>query len=259
VTATTNAGAPGTAGLRESWRAASLDSIWLRPGDWYHPSVDPLALAVAVGTDPSQAALDLGQARGEAGVGIGEALDDLACLYRVAGVASPPLAAVRALAEGWSDAQAGLAVHGGAVDAETGLPTRQYLGVRLAETYQDAERTGRPASTTHQLTLVDVAAGEVSMFLRAARSAAVGAALRSTFGSGHPMATLGGGVFVVLARRDADHAAELARLQQEIDRRSAPLEVRAVTRHPVRVWTESLPSSHEEAEQRLARLGRPTA
>jgi hypothetical protein len=258
VRTTTNAGEPGSIGLRDSWRTASLDATWLRPGDWYHPAVDLLADAVAVGTDPLQPAEDLGRARADAGVGIGEALDDLACLYRAAGLTTaPPLEVVRAFAEGWSDAQAGMVAHGGATDPETGLPTRQYLGVRLAETYDEAERSRRPASATHELAMVDVAAGEVPPFLRAARSAAVGAALRATFGRGHPMATLGGGVFAVLAHRDDDLAGCIARLQEEIGRRCDPLDLRSVTRRPVRVWTEPLPGSHEEAVQKLATLGRP--
>ncbi|MBU4335881.1 MAG: hypothetical protein KJ548_04860 [Actinobacteria bacterium] len=252
----TDAGPPSGGGLRERWRATSLDSIWLRPSDWYHPAVDPLVSALVARADTLEAAEELGRARGDVGVGIGEALDDLACLYRAAELGPPPLEVVRAVAEGWADAQAGAAVNGSAMDPETGLPTHQYFVVRLAETYAEGERLSLPPARTHELVLVDVAAGIVSPYLRAARSAAVGAGLRETFGAAQPMASLGGGVFVVLAHSDLDLTGRVDTLQEAIVRRCARLEVGAVTRRPVRVWTEHLPASHEQAVHRLRRLAR---
>ena len=99
-------------------------------------------------------------------------------------------------------------------------------------------------------------AGDIDPFTRAARSAAVGAAMTSTYGEGHPMATLGGGVFAVLARADADCGAPLESLQAEIDRRCELLDIRAVTRMPVRVWVEPLPDTHEQALRTLERAAR---
>lgn len=243
--------------LRELWRHESLGSVWLRPADWYHPAVDDLAVAVLDERDPTVAAEELGRARGYDGVGIGETIDDLACLYRSRGADQPPLTAVRALCDGWADAQAAAVAVGTSLDPESGLPTRQYLAVRLAETYLDATRSGVPAHESHHLVLVDVAAGAVDPFTRAARSAAVGAALTATFGEGHPMATLGGGVFAVLARRQdpLDEATE--QLQAEIARRVAVLEVAAATRRPVRVRAEPLPETAEEAVHALRRAARP--
>ena len=78
--------------------------------------------------------------------------------------------------------------------------------------------------------LVDVAAGDVDPFTRAARSAAVGAAMTTTYGEGHPMATLGGGVFAVLARADEDPHPPLEALHAEIARRCELLDIRASTR-----------------------------
>ncbi|MDR3068828.1 MAG: hypothetical protein LBU50_04920 [Cellulomonas sp.] len=148
------------AGLRDRWRAASLDSVWLRPGDWYHPAVEPLARAVATGVTALEAAEDLGRARADAGVGVGETIDDLTCLYQASG-ADPPLEVLRALATGWADGNAGLVVGGGTVDPTTGLPTGAYLDQRLAETYGAAERDGTQVRTTHALTVVDVAVDAV--------------------------------------------------------------------------------------------------
>ena len=239
-------------GLRDTWRQTSLASVWLRPADWYHPAVDGLAEAVLSGSDPVAPAHDLGHARAIDGVGVGEALDDLACLYRSTGASTPPIAAVQALCEGWSDAQLMPFVEASVVDPETGLPTRGYLEVRLAEAYAAPLTVG-----THHLVVIDVAAGEVSGFLRAARSAAVGAALATAFGAGHPMAGLGGGTFVVLARPDDDLTEPLAVLHDELHRRCDDLEVRVTTRQPVRVWTHPLPATHGEAVALLHTLSRP--
>ena len=244
-------------GLRERWREESVASVWRRPSDWYHPAVDALAVAVLADCDVSTAAFELGRARGEHGVGVGEALDDLVCLYRSTGRAMPPLDAVRALNEGWADAQAVLVTTGACVDPETGLPTQQYLAVRLAEAYLRAEQDDVDPALRYGLTVIDVAAGHVTGLMRAARSAAVGAALREVFGSGHPMATLGGGVFVVLTRTDDDVDARVADLRADIARRCEDVDVRVSVRQPVRVWVEPLPETHAEAVQRLSCVSRP--
>lgn len=257
---TTNTGKDGHTrpeGLRERWRSASVGTVWRRPSDWYHPAVDALAGAVDAGTDPTAASWELGRARGEHGVGIAEALDDVVCLYRSTGRAAPPFETVRAFTEGWSDAHAALATQGSCVEPESGLPTAQYLAVRLAETYLLAEQEDVDAALLHRLVVVDVAAGHATGLLRAARSAAAGAALRETFGAGHPMATLGGGVFAVLARRTDDVDAHVAELRAQVALRCADVDVRVAVRQPVRVWVEPLPATHAEAVQRLTRLARP--
>ncbi|MCL2091452.1 MAG: hypothetical protein FWH11_09590 [Micrococcales bacterium] len=242
--------------LRDRWQAASLESVWLRPGDWYHPAVDPLARAVATGAAALEAAEDLGRARADAGVGVGEAVDDLVCLYRTSD-ADPPLDVLRALATGWADGSAGLVVSGSVVDPTTGLPSGTYLGQRLAETYGAAERDGTPVRTTHALTVVDVAVDAVPPLLRAARSAAVGAALRAVFGTAEPMAALGTGVAAVLTARTADLETQTVRLRAAIMARVVPMRVSAATRHPVRIWQVLLPPTHTEALALLRRLARP--
>ena len=237
-------------GLRDRWRASSVESVWLRPSDWYHPAVDVLVAAVLHDDDPQAAAEELGRARGYDGVGIVETLDDLACLYRTAGVATPPLDAIRALSGGWADGSSAGIGSGSAFDAETGLPTRSYLELRLRETYAADEHP------RHRLVVVDVAAGEVSGFLRAVRSAATGAALATAFGAGHPMATLGGGMFAALVRPGDDLDAQLGVLRADLAARCRAAELRETTRQPVRAWTEHLPATHEGAVRLLAKLAR---
>lgn len=258
LTVTTRLPAEEPTALRERWRAESLDSVWLRPGDWYHPAVDLLAQAVASGAPALDEAENLGRARADAGVGIGEAIDDLTCLYRTVGASTPPVDVVRALSVGWADAQAGETMDTGVLDPETGLPTSGYLRQRLVELYGVALRRRIEARTTHALIVVDVAVEEVPRLLRAARSAAVGAALRAVFGAGHPMATLGGGVASVLVSRAAAPERHSERLRAAIERRVAPLEISEATRCPVRIWQVLLPDTPEEAATMLHRLARPT-
>ena len=100
------------AALRDRWRDESVRSVWLRPSDWYHPAVDALAAALLADGDRDAAAAELGRARGYDGVGIGETMDDLTCLYRTLGADEPPMAVLRSLCEGWADAQSGTMTEG---------------------------------------------------------------------------------------------------------------------------------------------------
>lgn len=242
--------------LRECWRHQSVGSVWLRPADWYHPAVDALVEAVLAGSDPCGAAERLGEDRGRDGIGIAESIDDLACLFRSTNVLEPPLAVVRALCEGWAQAQAGTPANWSCIDAESGLPTRDFLGTRLAETYGVAERADSSARVTHRLLLVDVAAAEVSPWTRMARSAAVGAALREAYGEGHPMATLGGGLFAILIEGGTGLGADVRDIRAHVARQAGRLEIDDLVRQPPRVWAEPLPSTHERAVQLLAELSR---
>jgi hypothetical protein len=96
----------------------------------------------------------------------------------------------------------------------------------------------------------------VSGFLRQARSAATGAALASAFGAGHPMGTLGGGMFAALVRPGDELASQLELFRGDLAARCADVEVRATTRQPVRAWTETLPATYDAAVHLLARLVR---
>lgn len=242
--------------LREEWRSVSAETVWLRPADWYHPAVDAVVESVLTGVDPEPAAARLGSVRGECGVGIAEAIDDLACLYRSLGPTEPPLGLVRALCEGWVAAQDASPVHAQCLDPETGLPTPEYLRVRLAETYGTAARTGQQPSRTHALLLVDVAVASLDPWSRIARSAVVGQALGITYGDGHPMASLGDGAFAVLVERDQDLGAGVSRLQDQLASHARQLKVESLVRQPPRVWLEPLPETHAGALELLSHVGR---
>jgi len=232
--------------LRDRWHDASVASVWLRPADWYHPAVDALALALLTGDDAEPFAHALGRARGDDGVGVGESIDDLGCLYRATGGVEPPTAVVRALCEGWADAQAAATVTGAAVDATSGLPNRAYLAVRLAEEYAaPAPRGG--------LLFVDAAVAGLPRWGVSVRSATVGRALLDTYGAGHPMAAVGGGVFAVLVRTCDDPDGRADELTVRVAHVAARLGATDALRRPMRTWLAPLPERLEEAVALLDR------
>jgi len=248
-------GPPRASDVRERWRIASLSEVWLRPGDWYHPAVDAVVEAIEEGRTPEAAAQRLGSARSAAGVGIGEAMDDLVCLYRA--VASPPEPEVlRALALGWVQGREKLPVLSGVRDPATGMPTSDYLGERLRETYGAAQVAGTLVPQTYCLVVVDVAVDGLDAWQRMARSAAVGRTLDQIFGEGHPMAAMSDGVFAVLCKR-GDTIAQVAQsLRRVVEKNAEILGLGESLRRPTRVWVEGLPATHDGALQLLHHLVR---
>lgn len=208
------------------------------------------------GTEIGAAAARLGEARGSTGVGVGETIDDFACLFRAAGLDGPPLEAVRALCQGWADAVEAAPVFTQCVDPESGLPTVEYFAIRLAEVYGVAARRQVPAGETHALVVVDVATEHSAPWRRMARSAAMGRALGSAHGTGHPMASLGGGVFTVLIERDETLGEQVRRLRDAVQLQATALRVGDIMRQPPRIWIEPLPETHAAAVEVLASLRR---
>jgi hypothetical protein len=241
--------------LREQWRTESIESVWLRPGDWYHPAVDALTEAVAAGMTASAAAYRLGQVRGTAGVGVAETLDDVGVLFRLIG-RDPGLDVVRSLCEGWSSSLESAPSQASCLDPESGLPTLEYLSVRLGETYGAARKHAHHAFVTHCLVLVDVASGELPPWRRMARSAAMGRALTTALAAGHPMAALGGGAFAVLVTRDFDLGETVRRMREQVNEYAEALHITDLVRTPPRIWIEPLPETHEAAVDLLNHLRR---
>src|SRR5690606_8522369 len=185
--------------------------------------------------------------RAEHGVGMGETIDDLACLYRIVEAGAPPLDAVRALCEGWASPAGSPLVPGTCLDPESGLPTAEYLSVRLTEEFTAVRRRGGTPDQDLCLILVDVARDGVAPWNRLARSAAVGHAIDVAFGVGHPSASLGGGAFGVLHPAGPAVADAVARLSRQIDVHGEELGVADVLRTPPRLWIEPMPAEHHEA------------
>ncbi len=191
-------GPQSAAELRERWRQISQATVWLHPSDWYHPGVDALVWAIITGRGISAAAERLAHARALGGVGIGETIDDIGCLYQAAGGA-PSAEILRVVATGWVATVQEWAVRPAVHDPVSGLGTTQYLIERLAEVYGNAARSLVAAGDRYALLVIDASRAHG---IDPAEVAVVGQALMAVFGVGHPMATLGNGVYVVLT--DAD-------------------------------------------------------
>ena len=129
--------------MLRSWEAASISSVWLRPGDWYTPAAEALVEALQAGRDTAPAAFRLGQARGAAGVGITESIDDMAVLFRSAGFQSAPIRSIRSLCEGWTERDAAPVSAPTMADAESGLGTAEYQDeyTKTASGWRFASRT----------------------------------------------------------------------------------------------------------------------
>jgi len=242
--------------LLNRWESASLDGVWLRPGDWYTPATEALAEALEGGLDTAPAAFRLGQARATSGVGITESIDDMAVLFRAAGCAAAPIRSIRALCEGWTEGDAAPLQEPVMSDAESGLGTMPYLVQRLAEVYGRADRAGLNVNESHALVVVDVAVADSDPWQRIARNAAVGKALREAYGAGHPMARLSDGIYVVLVERDAELGRGIATLRDHISTSAVTMRVSNLMRQPPRVWIESLPHTHDYVQDLLESIYR---
>lgn len=227
--------------VRERWRARSLLVGWSVPEDWWAPAVEAVAeAAVSSPAGLARALHQLGRARGRAGAGIGETLDDLEALFGVLRWTDPPLRLVRAVAEGWVDT--GLIGLGQDTceDPLTGLVTLSYLRSRLAELYRAAEAIGASVTGSHALVMVDLTGGSPP-WRRLARAMVAAHDLRRVFDAGETLALVGTG-----------RAAALVAVRPELRPRTA--ELRQALEGPVRVWTEPLPATHDEAMILLDRL-----
>lgn len=234
--------------LREEWRAHSLRAGWSLPCDWWAPAVEAVADAVCAGHGLPTACVRLGRARGRAGVGIGETLEDLGALFEVLRWPDPPLGLVRCTAEGWVDV--GLMDLAGASceDPLTGLATAAHLRVRLAELYRAGEAAGRPPSRTHRLVLVSLPGG-VEPWRRMARAVTVAHDLREFFGGGETLALLRTGRMAALVPYGPGLDLRVRALRRALGRTGD-----AVHRGEIRVWDERLPGSAADAAELVATL-----
>lgn len=232
-----------------------MRTTWLRPGDWWHPAVE--RVAARLDDDGVLGAVEeLGAARAEHGVGIGEAIDDVVALFRALGRGVPPLEVVRALCEGWASPAGMPLVPGTVMDPETGLPTLEYLTVRLREEFATVRRRGGDPAAELRVVLVDVARDGTPPWARVARSATVGRAIELALGEGWPCASLGGGLFAILHSSPQTLADDVDRVRAAIQAQARRLGVSDLLRQPPRIWVEHVPADHEAATMRLAAVRR---
>jgi len=190
---------PGVVRLCEAWRRRSMLCGWSADDDWQVAAVDTVAVAACRGTGLAAACGVLGRERARGGVGIGEAITDLAALCFVLDGTDPPLDLVRPLAEGW--AEAGLARMSDATceDPLTGLATLPYLRTRLGEVYRGARQAGQCAADTHWLLVADLPQ-RLDPWDRLSVLILVSNDLRAAFPGGETLALAGPGRAIALAR-----------------------------------------------------------
>ncbi len=233
--------------VRDDWRAASLHAGWTVPHDWWVPAVDAVLDAMAEGSDLAAPCALLGRARAYAGVGLDEALTDLAALPGAQAAAHP---LIRALAAGWAEVACEPATTGTCEDPLTGLTTPAYLRTRLAETYREAARVGVSVPTSHALVVVAVEPAG-SGLLTTSRLLLVGSSLRDTFDGGETLARIGPARAVAFVGREPALAARVAALggllAERLARAGSP---------PARAWIESLPRRPAGAYRLLGELVR---
>jgi len=244
------------AAVRERWHRKSEEAAWAHPTDWWHPAVDALAEAVADGRDATVPAELLGSARAEAGVGLPEAMDDLAALFRVVGVLAPPFPVLRAFTSGWADSGVAPVRTAACEDAMTGLATPSYLRTRLGEVYRAADVRHVSVADTNGLLVLDASVVTSDPWQRIARACILADCLREVFVAGQPLAVLGVGRVTALVTRDSELGPQLSRLRDLVDVRLVRAGLSRAARRPPRVWVEPLPADHEQALTLLAELER---
>ncbi len=240
------------ANLHDQWKHLSMLTAWCSPGGWDHPAVHAVVEALETGRDPVHAIQRLGIARAETGCSIGEAFDDLACLFRTLGT-EPPAAALRSLSSGWVWQREEHPEAHGFIEPVSGLFTENYLAARLRETYNTAQFAGTHAARTHGLLMIDVSLGADEPAHRFKRAAIVGDLLRNLFGDGHPAANLTNGLFTVLLPRDEQLGERIAHVRRAFE--IAATEP-TVLRTPPRLWVESLPESAVDVPLTLTEIRR---
>ena len=229
--------------LAEEWRTSSLSSVWIRAGDWHGPAVDSVALALTHGDDTViDAAGRLGADRAAKGVSLGEGLDDLAVVYRLAGAGELPYPVSKAFAHEWVEVTTSALLARGSTDSLTGLSTVDYLVTRLREIY--AEAAAEHTADERCFVVIDGGIRSLAGWQRVTRGSLIGRIVCSVFDRGQTNAVLPSGVVVVLSRRNDALAENVVRLRKALGNDKL---------HP-RVWIESLPASVEHAEKLLLDL-----
>ncbi|MFR9731058.1 hypothetical protein ACL03H_17675 [Saccharopolyspora sp. MS10] len=249
--------------LRARWRTASLAAGWPFPSDWGVRAVDRVCRAVVLDDDLDEPLGRLGAARAEAGVGLAEALLDVAALHAVRGGAdglvSPdpdavPARVLRPVALGWAEVQAEYVAGSEVRDPLTGLTTPPYLRTRLHEVYRAARAAGRPAEERYELVTVSVGippdTGGYPLMMAMVLVADV---LRDVFDAGETAALLRPDTAAVLGRSDPGMAERCERVRRQARERIAGDPGLAPV-GPVRVHRDRLPDDHAAACSLLGSL-----
>lgn len=251
--------------LRSRWRTATLAAGWPFPSDWALAEVDLVCDVACAGGDLTDALVELGKARADAGAGLNETLLDLAALHAVLtlpaghdGVISAdpdatPANLLRVVALAWADVVVRQLAHDEVRDGLTGLSNLAYLRARLREIYRAAAVTGTPPRNGHVLVVVAPDLSRISGWSRLAAMVLLADVLRAVFDGGQTLASVGRSAIAVLAERDGRLSERVARTRWLA---AARLEIDPQLRGiaPPAVWLERLPATHQAACRLLANL-----
>jgi len=174
-------------------------------------AVARLAAATESG-DTAAAATALGRERGEHGIALGQALDDLEVVHRIVTSSDPTAAIVRVFADAWAEAAVTVLLGRGAIDHRTGLATIEFLATRLRDLARTGEHAGRRLVLVR---CVDRATARFSALLRSTRIASELA--RSFPGAETPVGLGDWRIAAIVPVADA-HDANLAYTRRAIDR-----------------------------------------
>jgi hypothetical protein len=194
---------------------------------------------------------ELGRIRADDGASLAETMDDLATLYDVAGLGEPPYDAMRALALAWAEASLQFLHALSCEDPLTGLATLAHVRTRVAELYREAERSGRPVSTSHAILAVEIADDLVGPWERAIHLTDIAECMRAVFSGGETLGRASDRRALALVTRRTD----LPRAVEALRRLVVDWRVGEAVERP-RIWLEGLPYSAGSAVQLLDELAR---
>lgn len=237
--------------LRVEWSSRSLAASWAFPSDWDSPAVDAVCEALAGNGDVFPAAERLGRVRAASGVALGETLADIDQLIALVHPRHAEMLR-RAVSLGWADRVVGPGAE--LSDPLTGLASRDYLMLRLAEVYASCGANGLDPSAEYALAVVRVELATRSVWQRVLPMIHIGESMRVVFDAGESLARLGEPMAVALTRRTPSLDRRVQLLARLIATRTSA-DPDAQVSSP-RVWVETLPSSYQGARALLTDLGR---
>jgi hypothetical protein len=194
---------------------------------------------------------DAGRSAADSGATLEAVLDDLAATCRAAGgMSEPPFALVRAIAEGWSDAQTGYLHSLSCEDPLTRLASVHHVRTRLGDAYRAAAREGTAPQVA--LVVVDVIDEQATMSRldRTMRMVHVSEMLRTVYSGDETIGQVSDGRAVALVHRDEMLARSVRGLRDLLAGwalRGGPT---------TRVWIEGLPGTLGAAVKLLDELAR---
>jgi GGDEF domain-containing protein len=237
--------------LVDRWCAAAASNGWATTGDWWTPAIEAVADAVADGRDAAPSCAELGRVRAEDGASLAETMDDLTALYDVAGLGQPPYDAMRAISLAWAESSLQFLHALSCEDPLTGLATLAHLRTRIAESYREAERIGRPVAASHAVLVVELVDDMVGPWERTLRLTDIAECMRAVFSGGETLARASDrrALALVTRRTDLPRTVEALRRLLVDWRVGEPVE-------PPRIWVEGLPYTGRSAVRLLDELAR---